>query len=72
LRWRDLTGVTGEVTYSGKALAALRAMAADEAYRDKTILLWNTLSTPRPAPSAGARERVPASLAWVFEEPTVA
>jgi D-cysteine desulfhydrase len=72
LRWRDLTGVTGEVTYSGKALAAVRAIAADEAYRDKTILLWNTLSTPRPTPGAGARERVPKSLEWVFQEPTVA
>jgi D-cysteine desulfhydrase len=71
-RWRDLTGVTGEVTYSGKALAAVRALAKDAAYADKTILLWNTLSTPRPALGPDVRARVPASLEWVFEEPTVA
>jgi D-cysteine desulfhydrase len=67
-----LTGARGEVTYSGKALAALRSLATTPTYADKTILLWNTLSTPRPACVAQARARVPASLEWVFHEPTVA
>ena len=67
-----LTGAPGEVTYSGKALAALRALGALPAYRGKTMLLWNTLSTPRPAPAPDARSRVPASLQWVFERPAVA
>jgi len=65
-----LTGARGEVTYSGKALAALRALARDPAYANKTILLWNTLSTPRPAPSAEARARIPPSLAPVLERPS--
>ena len=71
-RWSDLTGARGEVTYSGKALAALRVLASTPAYAKKTILLWNTLSTPRPSPSDAARARVPRSLDWVFERPTVA
>jgi D-cysteine desulfhydrase len=67
-----LTGAHGEVTYSGKALAALRAIASDPAYAKKTILLWNTLSTPRPQPPPAVRERVPASLAWILDRPAVA
>jgi D-cysteine desulfhydrase len=71
-RWEDLTGATGEVTYSGKALAAVRAMARDPAYRDKTILLWNTLSTPRPSPGPDARARLPRSFDAVLAAPPVA
>lgn len=70
-RVKDLTGVAGEITYSGKALAGLRALVAMPKYKDKTFLLWNTLSTPRPAPATGNREsraRVPAELRWMFEE----
>jgi D-cysteine desulfhydrase len=61
----ELTGARGEVTYSGKALAALRALASLPAYRKKTILLWNTLS-------ASARARVPSALDWVFTRTPVA
>ncbi len=61
-----LTGAPGEVTYSGKALAGVRALAPR--YRGKTILLWNTLSTPRP-PATGA---VPPGLAWMFAAEPVA
>ena len=71
-RWKDLTGVSGEVTYSGKALAAVRALGRSAAYRDRTILLWNTLSTPRPAPGGGACGKVPASFDAVFTGETVA
>lgn len=67
-----LTGAEGEVTYSGKALAALREIAQEPKWRGKTLLLWNTLSTPRPALSATARERVPLSLRWVLDAPEVA
>jgi D-cysteine desulfhydrase len=67
-----LTGARGEVTYSGKALAALRAIASSPAYAKKTILLWNTLSTPRPTPQPATRDRVPPSLAWVLERAAVA
>jgi D-cysteine desulfhydrase len=67
-----LTGATGEVTYSGKALAGLRALVAEPRYRDKTFLLWNTLSTPRPPVAADVDAKVPASLAWMFEKTPVA
>lgn len=67
----ELTGARGEVTYSGKALAGLRAMLATPRYAKKKFLLWNTLSTTRP-PHAGGEDLVPKSLQWVFEKPVVA
>jgi D-cysteine desulfhydrase len=69
-----LTGASGEVTYSGKALAALRSLVRAPRYHGKTFLLWNTLSTPRPsldaldAPDAPV---VPRSLSWMFESDLV-
>jgi D-cysteine desulfhydrase len=69
-RLESLTGKTGEVTYSGKALAALHDLATTPAYADKTILLWNTLSTTRPEPPDDAP--VPADLRWILSAPTVA
>lgn len=71
-RLRALTGTPGEITYTGKALAGLRALGASPAYRDKTMLLWNTLSSKRPVPSEHARARVPKELDFVFERPPVA
>lgn len=65
--YQRLTGQTGEVTYSAKALVGLRAVARERAYEGKTILLWQTLSSVRPAIPEGTRERVPAELRWVFE-----
>jgi D-cysteine desulfhydrase len=61
-----LTGARGEVTYSGKALAALHTLVMTPQYKSKTFLLWNTLSTPRPVPDSTARERLPKTLDWVF------
>ncbi|MFO0559014.1 MAG: pyridoxal-phosphate dependent enzyme [Polyangiales bacterium] len=68
--WKTLTGASGEVTYSGKQLAALRALVREPSLRGKTVLLWNTLSTPRPALSSDARRKVPAAFQSVFEGPT--
>ncbi|MDO9021747.1 MAG: pyridoxal-phosphate dependent enzyme [Deltaproteobacteria bacterium] len=70
--YRALTGESGEVTYSAKALVGLRAVARDPAYAKKTILLWQTLSGVRPVIAEGTRERVPAELRWVFEGDVVA
>jgi D-cysteine desulfhydrase len=67
-----LTGARGEVTYSGKALAALRAIGSTPEYAKKTLLVWNTLSSPRPSLPTDARDRVPPSLAWILEQPAVA
>lgn len=69
---RALTGAPGEVTYSGKALAGLRAIASEPRWRGKSVLLWNTLSSARPTPGPDARERVPSSLRWVLDAPEVA
>ena len=67
---RALTGAPGEVTYSGKALAGLRALIAAPRHRDKVFLVWNTLSTPRPVVDAAAP--IPPPLAWMFEGEPVA
>jgi D-cysteine desulfhydrase len=68
---KDLTGVRGEITYSGKGLAGLRQIAAMPKYRGKKILFWNTLSTPRPTAPPDARSRVPRSLEWMFQKEPV-
>ncbi len=68
--WKTLTGATGEVTYSGKQLAALRWLVRDPSLAGKSVLLWNTLSTPRPAISSEARAMVPAEFRAVFDGPT--
>jgi D-cysteine desulfhydrase len=62
-----LTGRPGEVTYSGKALAALRALVAMPAYQGKTFLFWHTLSSTRPEVPAGTEALVPPELRFVFE-----
>jgi D-cysteine desulfhydrase len=67
-QWKILTGATGEVTYSGKQLWALREIVRRPKWRDRTLLLWNTLSTPRPALAPDAVSRVPPEFASVFEE----
>lgn len=67
-----LTGEPGEVTYSGKALAGLRAIAKQPRWQGKNLLLWNTLSTPRPAVSDDAKQKLPASLRFVLDADEVA
>jgi D-cysteine desulfhydrase len=67
-----LIGAPGEVTYSGKALAALRSFGALPGNRDRTILLWNTLSSVRPRPEPHAAERLPPSLRRLLDRPCVA
>lgn len=65
-----LTGAPGEVTYSGKALAGMRALLAEPRHRDKVFLVWNTLSEVRPVlppPESAASPPVPPALAWMFE-----
>jgi D-cysteine desulfhydrase len=69
---RRLTGEPGEVTYSGKALAGLRAIAKEPRWKGKNLLLWNTLSTPRPLVSAEARSKLPSSLRFVLDAKEVA
>lgn len=64
----ELTGAEGEITYSGKGLDGLRAIAAMPQYKGKTILHWNTLSLPRPTAPPDARARVPRSLEWMFHK----
>jgi D-cysteine desulfhydrase len=58
-----LTGQRGEVTYSGKALAAVRELA--RARPKANILLWNTLSSVRPPSPADVP--IPKALQWMFE-----
>lgn len=67
-----LTGLPGEVTYSGKAIAALRVLCASPRYRDRTILFWHTLSSVRPPIPPGTDGLVPPALRRVFEGPVPA
>lgn len=67
---RLLTGAAGEVTYSGKALAGLRALVKEPRHQGKTFLLWNTLSRVRPEVTENVS--IPASLAWMFAGEPVA
>lgn len=69
---RRLSGQPGEVTYSGKALAGLRALGRSRRWRKKTLLLWSTLSTPRPDVAADAALRLPPRLRRILTEPEVA
>ncbi|HEU4409716.1 MAG TPA: pyridoxal-phosphate dependent enzyme [Polyangiaceae bacterium] len=56
----EVTGYEGEVTYSGKALAALRRLAAEPEYARKTLLFWNTLTrVPPPAEGVGPSDLSP-------------
>jgi D-cysteine desulfhydrase len=62
-----LTGVLGEVTYSGKGLVGLRTVA--RAHPRETVLYWHTLSSVRPElPDVGPEALGPA-FARVFEGP---
>jgi len=62
-RYGELFGAPGEVTYAGKALAALELAVRE--HPNENILLWNTLSTRsrrsgRPSPAV--IERAPPAL----------
>jgi D-cysteine desulfhydrase len=68
-----LTGAPGEVTYSGKALAGMRALVAEPRHRGKVFLVWNTLSKVRPLlPSTPSTPSIPPTLAWMFDGEPVA
>ncbi|WP_437283275.1 pyridoxal-phosphate dependent enzyme [Sorangium sp. So ce375] len=60
-----LIGVPGEVTYSAKALAALRGIGQE--HPRETILLWQTLSSARPALAEGGAAALPPGFARFFE-----
>jgi D-cysteine desulfhydrase len=61
-----LVGVRGEVTYSGKALAALRTLSHDSRYKHSTILFWNTLSSVPLPPTTAMNAKVPAPFQRFF------
>jgi D-cysteine desulfhydrase len=67
-----LTGASGEVTYSAKALTGLRSIAAEPRWKGKTLLLWNTLSSVTPPIASDARERLPPSLRALLDAAEVA
>jgi D-cysteine desulfhydrase len=58
-----LIGVPGEVTYSGKGLAGLRALCRE--HPEATVLYWHTLSSVTP-PCADDPETMSTSFAEVF------
>ncbi|WP_437572956.1 1-aminocyclopropane-1-carboxylate deaminase/D-cysteine desulfhydrase [Sorangium sp. So ce887] len=60
-----LIGVPGEITYSAKALAALREIGRE--HPGETILLWQTLSSARPPLAEGGAAALPPAFARFFE-----
>ncbi|AUX44014.1 hypothetical protein SOCE26_054730 [Sorangium cellulosum] len=60
-----LIGVPGEVTYSGKALAALREIGRERP--GETLLLWQTLSSARPPLPPVGPAALPPAFARYFE-----
>ncbi|MEZ4391618.1 MAG: pyridoxal-phosphate dependent enzyme [Polyangiales bacterium] len=69
-RVREVIGVDGEVTYSAKALAALRRVAQDPKWKGKTVLWWQTLSSAPPREDPASAERLPPRLRALLDEPT--
>jgi D-cysteine desulfhydrase len=61
-----LIGVPGEITYSGKGLVGLAAVARE--HPRATILYWHTLSSARP-PAASGPEALPPGFAAAFAGP---
>lgn len=61
-RVREVIGVDGEVTYSAKALVALRRVASDPRWAKKTVLWWQTLSSAPPRVAPDAAESLPPRL----------
>ena len=55
-----LTGAPGEVTYTAKALVALRSIVRERP--TSNVLYWHTLSSTRPATDASAAERLSPAL----------
>jgi D-cysteine desulfhydrase len=67
-----LIGASGEVTYSGKALVGLKAIAARPDLLGKTILFWHTLSSVRPSLEGITSAMLPKPLARVYGDLLVA
>jgi D-cysteine desulfhydrase len=55
--FRQVTGYPGEVTYTGKVMVAMRALARHPDYRTKNLMLWNTL-TATPPSIVGSNPRI--------------
>ena len=71
-RLAAITGYAGEITYTGKAVAALHRLARGRLAKAKSIWLWNTL-TQRPPRGLDADEAtLPPDIAALLRRPTVA
>lgn len=67
-----VTGYEGEVTYSGKALAALRLLANEPEYAKKTLLFWNTLTREPPPIGEASPSDLSPPLRRRWQAPVVA
>lgn len=71
-RLAAITGYPGEITYTGKALAAVKRLAGGRLAKARSIWVWNTL-TQRPPEGEGIDEAaLPADLAALLRRPLVA
>ena len=66
----DELGLALEVTYTGKAMAALLHDAGQERYRDDSMMFWNTYNSnplPEIRPSAIDTEQLPGEFLRYFD-----
>lgn len=68
----DVTGYPGEITYTGKALGALRRLARGRHARAESIWLWNTLTREPPRGEGVEPSDLPSDVAALFDRALVA
>lgn len=71
-RLADVTGYEGEITYTGKALGAVRRLARGRHARTGCIWFWNTLTREPPRGESASVDDLPPDLAAVFRAPLYA
>ncbi len=71
-RLADVTGHPGEITYTGKALSAVKRLTRGRLARARSIWLWNTLTQRPPAGAGVDPAALPADIAALLQKPIVA
>lgn len=71
-RLAAITGHPGEITYTGKALSAVRRLAGGRLSKARSIWLWNTLTQRPPQGEDADRAALPPDIAQLLQRPIVA
>ena len=70
-RLTAITGHPGEITYTGKALAALHRLAHGRHAKAKSICFWNTLTQQPPRGEDADQTTLPPDIAALLHRPIV-